>query len=337
MRMSLAPQALQFFSKPPNSVLVIKPSSLGDVVHTLPAVAALKKHWPQARFRWLVNPEWAPLLEGNPDLDQIHLFPRAKFRGWLGPARLWAWAREFGATGAADLVLDFQGLLRSALIGHFCRRGPFVGLSDAREGAGWFYDAAAPVQATQHAVDRYLSLARWVGAPIPERLEWRLPRVPFPAGFEENPPYVLVHPFSRGAGKSLEPQEMAELCEALRPLRVVVAGRVSGGEEREWGGENWLNRTSLLEMIALLRGAAWVVSVDSGPMHLAAALGVPLVSIHTWSDPDRVGPYPPGAWVFRKCAGRLQQRGSLETPRPLSGFRALGAWVKARMLGEGNP
>jgi hypothetical protein len=177
----------------PSSILVLKPSSLGDVVHTLPAVSALKRRWPSASIRWLVNPEWAPLLRGNPAVDETLLFPRQSFRGLAGPWRLLQWARAFGPAGAADLVLDFQCLLRSALVGRFCRRTRFYGLSDAREGARFFYDATVPVHSGMHAVDRYLALVRAVGAPATLPLEWPLPDSSLPAGFAAEMPFVR-HP-----------------------------------------------------------------------------------------------------------------------------------------------
>ncbi len=141
----MAPTVLQLpLEEAPGSILVLKPSSLGDVVHTLPAVSALKRRWPSTSIRWLVNPEWAPLLRGNPAVEETLLFPRQSFRGPAGPWRLLQWARAFGPAAAADLVLDFQCLLRSALVGRFCRRTRFYGLSDAREGARFFYDAERP-------------------------------------------------------------------------------------------------------------------------------------------------------------------------------------------------
>src|SRR5687767_6747334 len=97
----------------PASILVIKPSSLGDVVLTLPAVAQLRHHWPAARLRWLINPEWAPLLDGNSDVDEVVIFPRDQFRGVRGMCRVPAWARQLRDRAASELVLDFQGLLRS--------------------------------------------------------------------------------------------------------------------------------------------------------------------------------------------------------------------------------
>ena len=130
----------------PGEILVLKPSSLGDVVHTLPAVALVKRRWPEARLRWLINPEWAPLLDGNPHVDEVVIFPRGQFRGIAGLMKIPAWASQMGVR-KADLVLDFQGLLRSALIAKLCRaeRGRIVGLSDAREGSRLFYDQTADV------------------------------------------------------------------------------------------------------------------------------------------------------------------------------------------------
>ena len=312
----------------PSSILVLKPSSLGDVVHTLPAVSALKRRWPSASIRWLVNPEWAPLLLGNPAVDETLLCPRQSFRGLAGPWRLLQWARAFGPAGAADLVLDFQCLLRSALVGRFCRRTRFYGLSDAREGARFFYDATVPVHSGMHAVDRYLALAQAVGAPANLPLEWPLPDSSLPTGFAAEIPFVAIHPFSRGKGKSLSLPQLQALCEALAPLRVVLVGRSEETPAALPHVENWLNRTDLLELTALLRKATWTLSVDSGPMHIAAALSPRVVSIHTWSNPNRVGPYPQEAWVWQN--GTLFQRGRHETRLPVEGHAALGRWLGSR-------
>ncbi len=322
------PHLQRLSEKAPDSILILKPSSLGDIVHTLPAVCALRRRWPAACIRWLVNPEWAPLLNNNPCVDETLLFPRQSFRGPAGPLRLWHWARAFGKTGAADLVLDFQCLLRSALVGRFCRRTRFYGLSDAREGARFFYDATAPVHSGMHAVDRYLALAEAVGAPARLPLEWPLPASPLPAGFVPGAPFVALHPFSRGKGKSLSVKQVGALCEALAPVRVVLVGRSEEEPAPLPHVENWLNRTNLLELTALLREAAWTLSVDSGPMHIAAALSLRVVSIHTWSDPTRVGPYPKECWVWQNDT--LFQRGSPKALLPMEGHAALGRWLGSR-------
>jgi heptosyltransferase I len=317
---------------PPENILIVKPSSLGDVVHTLPAVALVKKRYPTARLRWLVNTEWAPLLEDNPDINEVIEFPRQRFRGLRGFARIAPWARQLRERAASDLVLDFQGLLRSALISRLCRTdgGKIVGLSDAREGAGRFYDATVDVSGAKHAVDRYLALVASLGHVADEPLHWVFPKGSPPPGHERlSEPFVLLHPFSRGKGKSLTMGQVVEFCRALAPWQVVIAGRGTTRIEPAPNIIDYLNRTDLHELIYLIRRARWVVSVDSGPMHIAAALAPRLVSIHTWSEPAKVGPYNPDAWIWKD--GALSQMKSPAKREPASDITALATFV-ARML-----
>lgn len=313
----------------PASVLVLKPSSLGDVIHTLPAVAALKRHWPATRVQWLVNPEWSPFLTGNPVVDEVSLFPRNQFRGPLGPLRMLSWARSFARSVSAEWILDFQCLLRSALIGRLCAPKAFYGLSDAREGASLFYDAAAPVANATHAVDRYLSLVEAVGVPVPKVLEWPFPRTSLPNGFDTTTPFVAVHPFARGSGKSLSTGDLRLLCDALAPARVVLVGRSDTAPGPLPNVDNWLNRTSLLELTAVLKHASWTVSVDSGPMHIAAALSDRVLSLHTWSDPQKVGPYPRTAFVWKD--GFLFQRGRPEQREPVKAIPEVASWLLRKL------
>jgi len=316
----------------PDSILVIKPSSLGDVVHTLPAVALVKRHWPRARLSWLINSEWAPLLESNPDVDEVIEFPRRQFRGVQGALRIAPWARTLRERTRADLVLDFQGLLRSALIAKVCRgeRGRVVGLSDAREGARFVYDKIADVSGKQHAVDRYLTLVEALGVSVPsaEPLSWPLPTGTVPSAAVLPERFLLLHPFSRGAGKSLSDSGVTRFCAALAPTPVVLVGAT---ERRAPALENvvdLLNRTTLHELIFALRRASFVVSVDSGPMHIASALGRQLVAIHTWSDPEKVGPYSRDAWIWQD--GALFHRGGAARQAILD-LSALGEFVREQV------
>lgn len=318
----------------PRSIFVLKPSSLGDVVHTLPAVARLKGAWPAAKITWLVNSEWAPLLVGNPDVHEILPFPRQEFRGPAGWRRWYPWMRSHVLGRRPDLALDFQGLLRTALIGRLSRPRRLLGLSDAREGAPFFYHQSIPPPVTRlHAVDRYLALADAVIGPGASPGQGSPLLFPLPAGepleaadanlLAAN--YILLHPFARGAAKSLSIDLVQAFCERLHPRQVVLAGRAPASMAIPAlpGTVNLLNRTSLPQLIWLLRRAAFVISVDSGPMHLAAALGRPLVAIHTWSDPRRVGPYRPEAWVCKH--GRLRQVGEMLGREDEAFFQAPGA------------
>jgi len=318
---------------PIRTLLVVKPSSLGDIVHTLPVASLIKRAWPDTRLRWLINPEWAPLLEGNPDINEVIPFPRRELGGGTKVIKQVRWLRKVRARYRSDLVLDFQGLLRSAIVGRACRGQSFLGLSDAREGARFFYDRTAPVNRDSHAVDRYLNLAALLGLEITGPLEWKLPAGTPPACIEtylgQQEPFILLHPFSRGKGKSLSRKETEVFCRAV-PFRVVVAGRTDEAPLTALPNViNLLNQTSISELIWLIRQARFVVSVDSGPMHIAAALQKPLLSIHTWSDPARVGPYHPEAWVLQdNTIFRMRQIGEpAESRLPAPGIEAVAAFV----------
>jgi ADP-heptose:LPS heptosyltransferase len=268
-------------------------------VHTLPAVAAIREAHPQAEITWVINPEWATLLRGNPDVDHLHIFPRGDFRGLSAPASLLPWLKKT-RTLRPDVALDFQGLLRSAMIGRISHAREFWGMSDGREGSRLFYHHVARVNRRAHAVERYLKLAEAFGATIQEPLRFPLPTGDALPRFDTYPPFVLLHPFSRGAGKSLGNAVIRNFCDALAPVRVVVVGKSSRRIAEPDNCVNLANQTSLLQLIWVIRAARFIISVDSGPMHIAAAVTSRLISIHTWSDPRRVGPYNPDAWIWRR-------------------------------------
>ena len=301
------------------SILIIKPSSLGDIVHTLPAVALIREAHPQAELTWVINPEWAPLLRGNHDVDHVHIFPRGEFTGLGAPASLLPWLKKTRAL-RPDAAVDFQGLLRSALIGRWSGARDLFGLSDAREGSRLFYHHVARVDRRSHAVERYLKLAQLVGGQEGEVL-----RCPLPTGdplprFDEHPPFVLLHPFARGRGKSFSTRAVTEFCRACAPARVVLVGKAKLGQPPPENCFDLTNQTTLLQLVRLIRAAHFVVSVDSGPMHIAAALTDRLISIHTWTDPRRVGPYNPDAWIWRN--GELRQMRDFPADEKLKRGRA---------------
>jgi heptosyltransferase-1 len=204
-------------------------------------------------------------------------------------------------------------LLRSALIAKISGAKEIYGMSDAREGSRFFYDRVAKVNRREHAVNRYLKLAECAGATIGDSLRWPLPTGdPLPR-FDEYPPFILLHPFARGDRKSLSNTVIEEFCHVFAPTRVVVVGQSRRKIDTPANCIDLTNQTSLLQLIWLIRVARFVVSVDSGPMHIAAAVNDRLLSIHTWTDPCRVGPYHPNAWVWKH--GQLLRAGEFETAR----------------------
>ena len=303
----------------------------------------VKSAWPTSRIFWLANPEWTPLLKGNPDLESVITFPRREFRGWQGPLNFYRWQRRFIWRSKPDLVLDYQGLLRSALVGKLAAPKAFYGLADAREGASWLYDQAVSIPANAvHAVERYLSLTQYAiqrcgsdTLPLPRPLRFHIPvgeMLNADAAANLRHDYVLLHPFSRGAAKSLTVVQVEEFCRQLAPRQVVLVGRrpdTLGGLATI--GVDLLGRTTLGQLITLVRGAAFIISVDSGPAHLAAALDRPLVAIHTWSDPRRVGPYREDAWIWKN--GELLQMRDLPL-KPPAFFRSLPSAPTAVQIEE---
>jgi heptosyltransferase I len=298
----------------PLKILIIKPSSLGDVVHTLPAVAALRDANADAEITWVINPEWAPLLRGNRDVDHVHIFPRGEFSGFGAPGRLLPWLRETRRL-RPDVALDFQGLFRSAVIARMSGAKKILGMSDGREGSRFFYTEIARVDRHDHAVDRYLKLAEAFGAPLREDLSFPIPSGDRPPRFDSFPGFVVVHPYARGRNKSIRPDVIVEFCRALAPARVVVVGKSSRKFSTPENCIDLTNQTTLLQLIWLIRAAAFVISVDSGPMHVAAAVTTNLVSIHTRTDPRRVGPYNAAATVWKN--GQLIRVADLESATDL--------------------
>ncbi|MEY2492359.1 MAG: hypothetical protein QOH24_1310, partial [Verrucomicrobiota bacterium] len=132
-------------------------------MHTLPAVAAIREAHPQAEITWTINPEWITLLRGNPNVDHVHIFPRGELGSLNAPRSLLPWLKKTRAL-RPDVALDFQGLLRSALIGKVSGAREFWGMSDGREGSRLLYHRVAKVDRRAHAVERYLKLAEAFGA-----------------------------------------------------------------------------------------------------------------------------------------------------------------------------
>ena len=281
-------------------------------------MAAIREANPRAEITWVINPEWTTLLRGNSDVNHVHVFPRGEFSGLNAPRTLWPWIKRTRSL-RPDVALDFQGLLRSALIGKISRAPEFWGMSDGREGSRFFYKRTVKVDRRAHAVDRYLKLAEAFGASI-DQLRFPLPTGdPLPR-FDPFPPFILLHPFARGSRKSLSSSVIGKFCDAFDPVRVVIVGKSSRRIAVPENCVNLLNQTTLLQLIWLIRSARFVISVDSGPMHIAAAVTSRLVSIHTWSDPRRVGPYNSEAWVWRN--GDLLRAGELTPDMKLKRGRA---------------
>ena len=328
-------------------ILLIKPSALGDVVHTLPVLVKLRARFPDARIDWLITPENADLVRHHPGLSNAIPFRRkdyARFgRSWsatLAPARLLASLRR----SRFDLVIDLHGQFRSALltlasgapvrIGFDRPRRPaggpgggrpagapgHHGWRGAREGSWLAYTHRIPIPTLDvHAVDRYLWLGPMLGLDdAPPDLAIHLPSseseaiegLLASAGVADDPIAVLV-PGTIWETKHWPPARFAEVGRHLRASghSVVIAGTARDlPRSREIaaacpGAVDLCGRTSVAGLVALIRRAAVCVTNDSGSMHVAVAVGTPVVSVFGPTNPVWIGPYRRPEAVVRADVG----------------------------------
>ena len=285
-------------------LLLIKPSSLGDIVHAMPTLAALRERFPGSEVTWLVKAQWASLVERIEGVDRLCIVAGG-FAGWIGQVpRL--------RTAGFDLVVDLQGLFRSGAMAWLtgCRRR--VGFANAREGSPLFYSDRVPVPtAEMHAVDRYLLVAEARGAGRPtvpqfrfhDRLEDRatverlLDRVGVPATSR----WIAMNVSARWPTKRWPAGHFARLADRLQRAGLGPVVLLGGAAEQpdstavlkamETKAVDLTGQTPVGLLPCLLRRAAVLVTNDSGPMHVAAAIGVHVVALFGPTDPVRTGPY----------------------------------------------
>ncbi len=308
----------------PARVCIIKPSSLGDVVHASPILAALRTRWPSAHLAWVVNHPFREVLEGHPALDELIVHDRSKERG--GPLGISGTGGLFRrlARGRFDLTIDLQGLLRSALMTAATGAHVRVGMADAREGARWFYtDRVDASRLRLHAVERVRRVAAAFGASMAEpqfglsvaaeNAEWaREVLAPLPM------PRIVLNLGAQWLTKRWPPEHFAEI--ARRASARYGAGLIAVGSASDRPLVEALvrhaaplpildlcGRTSLHELAALARASDLMISNDTGPLHLAAAAGARVVGIYTCTDPLLTGPFGPLATtvqttIWCKCS-----------------------------------
>jgi lipopolysaccharide heptosyltransferase I len=318
-------------------IALVKLSSLGDVVHALAAARALRAWWPRAELTWVVERREEAILAGNPDLD--HVVPvdtrlwRREFRRPAGAAgvavKLRGLVRRL-ARGRFDVAVDLQGLWKSGVITALTRAPVRAGLaaSHCRERANaWFTNRrVTPPPGAVHVVEQYLAVVAGLGVdlaavgppafPIPGNpvAEATVARWLEEEGVKPGTPLILLNPGSGGDHKRWA-------VEAFRPLGEELAVRLGSRVAITWGpGEEPLARatahgmrtgalvpppTTIPEMVALFRRATLVVGGDTGPIHVAAVLGVPTVGLYGPTSARRNGPYGPRAAAIQSPTGRM--------------------------------
>jgi len=317
----------------PRRVLVIRLSAIGDVVNTLPAVTLLRRALPDATLGFVVEDRARDVIVGHPLLDRAYVFPRKRWRGMLRHPASWrqlaaeirGWVREL-REGHWDVALDFQSNLKGAAFAFASgapRRIGFARGHDYELNHLLSTEQVVPPADRPHRVDKFASLPGAIGAAGDVR-EYVLPADPaareritaWCAGAAVAPgTFVVLHPGTsdHGAEKRWPVESFGALARAVaRDLRRPVLVTWGPGEEAlaervcalsEGAATPGPPTASLLELVELLRLAAAFVSADTGPMHLAAAAGVPCVALFGPKDPAVYGPYGPGHVVLRPPGG----------------------------------
>jgi heptosyltransferase I len=276
-------------------ILVVRLGAMGDIIHALPAVASLKQSYPGSHLTWVVEPKWAALLEENPFLDRVILLRRDT------PASLFQSWRELRAR-AYDFAVDFQGLIKSALVASAAHPGRIYGFPNdqLRERAAAFFYSDRVASHSAHVVDRNLDLAAAAGATAALRtfpLPPGRPEGDLPAG-----DFVLASPAAGWRSKQWPVEHYRALATRIRRdlgIPLVLNGPPGASLPPMEGALPHFS--GLPGLIHATRRAAAIVGVDSGPMHLAAALGRPGVAIFGPTDPARNGPYNGAIQVLRSA------------------------------------
>jgi heptosyltransferase-1 len=329
-------------------VLIIKLSAIGDVIHTLPALALLRQGLPESSLNWVVEENAAGILVGHPQLDNVIVSGRKRWMHELARPSFWpAVFREAASfirelrSDRYDLVIDFQGLFKSAILVLLSRGACKIGYGKTRELSHLALTRRIdPPPAEAHAVDKNIALAHAVlklpelagststiqgkGASqhhhtavdvmvvLDEKERRWVDELLHSSGFDPSRPLILVHAPAGWESKRWDREKMAGLADRLISTynaHLVYTGAagdaayVDGIMSRmRCPAVNAAGRTTLKELACLIKKARLFVTTDSGPMHLAAAVGTPVVALFGPTAPWRTGPYTERARIVRTQA-----------------------------------
>jgi lipopolysaccharide heptosyltransferase I len=337
--------------------LIIRLSSIGDIVHTLPAASALARTFPDAEVDWVVESRYAALLDGNPCVKRV---VKLDTLGWRNNLSSSAVIEKIGRGVALlreenyDATLDFQGLIKSAIISKLTRSQRRLGFAEnwLREpAAGIFYDERVSPRHRGHIIEINLSMAEHLGAsnPGPEAWEFPLPRNGTDDAYVQKQladfaarDFMVMNPGGGWQAKRWAPSQYAEL---IRRLKSEFEGKVflTGSPAEEGVIQEILQLansrrahyfpSTLVQFIALVRHARLFLSGDTGPMHLAAAVRTPIVAIFDATDrlntPERNGPFIPEDITLSNGGPRLSPLDS-KAPHYIEGVTTEAALAAVR-------
>lgn len=288
-------------------ILIVKLSAIGDCLLASPVAEALRKTFPNAKIDWAVHPHCAPVIRGNPFLDEIHIVPRKEFVRHLPQISRNLKARRY------DVALDLQGLMKSAVISRLSQAKRRVGPAEAREFAGLFYSESVSRQLEHlHVVPGYLELAKAIGAQLDDEPSMLMPfssedvaHVESLLDFSTSQPKVVLNPSAGKAIKQWPAERFGQLGQRLidelgaqivvtgAPADRELANRVLSGFRDSNAVHDVVGKTNLNQLAALLSKIDLFIGGDTGPMHIAQASGTRVLAMFGPTDPTILGPRKP--------------------------------------------
>jgi len=294
---------------PPKKILIIKPSALGDIVHSLPFLDTVKRCYPDTSIHWVVARGLHTFLEGHPLIDRLWIFDKEK---WKRPGNLLQTLPELASLLSGlrrerfDVSVDLSGLLRSGLITMAANARYKLGFKEADEGSAYFYTHRIHGSMEIHAIDRYLKIAEAMGCK-PGAIRYPFaPFAPTPAICKDLPAeYVVMTPSAGKEANRWPAERFGQLAARLDLPSLLIGGKSDQGVADEvvshGGGKavSLAGKTSIKELIPIIGKARYFITNDTGPMHIAAAMGVPVFAIFGPANPVRTGPYGENHTVIR--------------------------------------
>jgi lipopolysaccharide heptosyltransferase I len=306
-------------------VLIVKLTSIGDVVNALPVASALKRSYPSIRITWAIEQWTAALVQNHPAIDRVVVFPTMV--RWPDRPRAW-WSELRTAVRALrqepyDVALDLQGLARSAAVTRLSGAPRRIARAGQREGAHLVSDAVPLPRTTTHVVDEYLCVAQALGAtvdpvdfalPVSDEARLSVGRLLQDLAVPATRPLVVINPSVSQSWREWPAERWATVASALAEVgTVLMIGSAAQAPAHRAIGErasrppiDLTGKTTLAEVVALLDRAALHLAADTGSLHIAVALGTPVVSVHGPTSPARAGPYrqPQSAVSHHGLCGR---------------------------------
>jgi len=305
------------------NILIVKLSAIGDVIHTLPSLAALRKLYPDANITWAIEDTSSDLISDHPYLDRVIVSHRKQWINDLRMGHISKPIREIRKfvndlrKQPYDLVIDLHGLIKSAVLVLLSSGKRKLGYDSMQELSGLFLNEKIPEDMNKHAVDRYLDFLRYLGAdikdpefliPIGEENKNRVEELLQRNDIDTKGPFVAVSPFALWDTKLWADGKFASLCDRIieeLAVRIVFTGSDRRQLEHiqsrmKSPSVNLGGQTTLRDLAYLYQRSALLITTDSGPMHLAAAVGTPVIALFGPTDPSRTGPYGKGHVVIRK-------------------------------------